>query len=100
MNALERASLITEERTAGQVRSAVKCRFADDIAEIGAVSSTGRVRDEFRVEMEGDPIEIAFNCRFLLDAVRASDSEKLRLSLISPIQSMIIEDTETEADEK
>ena len=100
MNALERASLITEERTAGQVRSAVKCRFADDIAEIGAVSSTGRVRDEFRVEMEGDPIEIAFNCRFLLDAVRASDSEKLRLSLISPIQSMIIEDPETEADEK
>jgi len=100
LDALERASLITEEKIQGQVRSAVKCRFEDNMAEIGAVSSTGRVRDEFRVEMEGDPIEIAFNCRFLLDAVRASDSEKLRLSLISPIQSMIIEDSETSADEK
>lgn len=91
---LERASLVTEDRTMGQVKSAVKCHFEERVAEISSRSVTGLVRDIFDISMQGSEIDIGFNCRYLLDAVRACGVDTLKLSLISPLMSMIIESAE------
>ena len=41
-------------------------------------------------------IEIGFNCRFLLDALRAISEDKIRLSMSTPLMSMVIEKAEKE----
>lgn len=95
--ALEKAALITEERIAGSVRSHVKIEIAGDIMKVSAVSSAGSIYDEVAIEHEGDDITIAFNNRFLIDSVRACRSEKIKLSLSSPLMSVNIEPCDEES---
>ena len=103
ISSLERASLVTEDKALGQAKSYVRCAFEDSKLKISSVSVTGSVYDELGIEKEGDNIVIGFNCRFLLDALRAISEEKIRLSMSTPLMSMVIEKADTneaEEDEK
>ena len=96
--ALERAALVTEEKIAGSVRSHVKLAFENNLLMIFAVSTLGSTYDEIEIEQEGERIIIAFNNRFLLDSLRASDAEKVRISMTSALTSINIEPAEQEED--
>ena len=91
ISALERAALVTEERVAGSVRSHVKLEISGNALKISANSSTGSTYDEIFVNHEGDDIIIAFNNRYLIDSVRACNSERIRISLSTPLSSINIE---------
>ena len=95
--ALEKASLITEERIAGSVRSHVRVEVCDDVMKVSAVSSAGSIYDEFNVEHTGDDISIAFNNRFLIDSVRACRSDVVKLSMSSPLMGINIEPCDEES---
>ena len=45
-------------------------------------------------EHKGDDITIGFNCRFLINSVRATDGEELLITLKSPTQSITVEPAE------
>ena len=96
ISALERAALVTEEKIAGSVRSHVKLEFEDGILMVSAVSTHGSTYDEIEVEQEGERILIAFNNRFLLDSLRASDAEKVKISMTSALTSINIEPAEAD----
>ena len=98
LSSLERAALITEEKIAGSVRSHVKLEFEESVLKVSAVSTLGSTYDEIEIEQEGDRILIAFNNRFLLDSLRASDAEKVRISMTSALTSINIEPAEQEED--
>ena len=100
VSALERASLVTEERIAGSVRSHVKLEMSADIMKISAVSSAGSTYDEINIGHEGEDLLIAFNNRYLIDSVRACGAEKLRLSMSSALASMNIEPAEEKTGEE
>ena len=87
---LERASLVTEEKNPGQTKSSVKFTFDDQSLLVSAVSVNGAVNDEIPVEKTGPDLKIGFNCRYLLDALRACDTEYIKLALVSPLVSMVI----------
>ena len=87
---LERASLMTEEKGVGQTKSSVKFTVEDQLLRVSAVSVNGTVNDEIPIEKTGPDLKIGFNCRYLLDALRACDSEYIRLALVSPLVSMVI----------
>ena len=89
--ALERAALVTEEKVVGSVRSHVKLMFEEDILKISAISTLGSIYDEVDVEHEGDDLLIAFNNRFLIDSLRASDAERVKISMTSALTSINIE---------
>jgi DNA polymerase-3 subunit beta len=89
-NSLERASIVTDE-AAGKNKSAARCHFYDNRLEITSVSANGKVRDEISTSHEGGEIEIGFNCRYLMEALKAVMTDKLHLSLSTPFISMIIE---------
>ncbi len=99
LSALERAALITEEKVAGSVRSHVKLEAIDDVLKISAVSNAGTAYDELSVAHFGDPITIAFNNRYLMDSLRASDATRIKLSLSSPLASMNIEPADDDRNE-
>lgn len=98
--ALERASLVTEERIAGSVRSHVKLDFVDGLLKISANSSAGSTYDEIETVCSGGDICIAFNNRYLIESLRSCKSERVRLSLSSPLTSMNIEPVDGEENEK
>ncbi len=91
LSALERASLITEEKITGNMRPNVKLEINDDVMKVSAVSTAGSIYDEVPVEHEGEDIFISFKNRFLMDSVRACTADRIKISLSSKLMSINIE---------
>ncbi len=92
---LERASLMIEEKS-GSGRGYVTCNYTGNKLTITADSISGSFFDEIPVGKEGEDIRIGFNCRFLLDAIRAADAETVKIALSTPLMGVAI----TDADER
>ncbi len=90
-NSLERALLVTEEKQQGQLKSPVILNINNNELTVTSSSVTGRVNDEIFIDHSGDEIEIGFNCRFLYDAIRVCDCERVKISLTSPLMGMTVE---------
>ena len=91
LGALERAALVTEEKIAGSVRSHVKLDVSGDVLKVSAVSTAGSTYEELYIDHDDGDILIAFNNRYLMDSIRACESEQIKLSMSSPLTSMNIE---------
>ena len=94
VSALEKAALVTEERIAGSVRSHVRLEITGGLLKVSATSASGAIYDEVAVVQEGPDLVIAFNNRYLIDSVRACDSERIKISLSSALTSINIEPSE------
>ena len=68
--------------------------------KVSAVSTLGSTYDEIDIEKEGGNIIIAFNNRFLIDSLRASDAETVKLSMTSALTSMNIEPASEQEEQK
>ncbi len=99
LSALDRASLISEKKSVGSSRSYVKLSFKEDTLKISSVSLNGQIYDEISCSPIEEEIEIGFTCRYLLEAFRALDCEKVKLYLKAPRICMIME-PEDKADDK
>ena len=100
MSALERAALVTEEKVAGSTRTHVKLDVSGNTLKISANSSTGSTYDEVFMNHIGDDLVIAFNNRYLIDSVRACNSDRIKISLSSPLSSINIEPAEPAENEE
>lgn len=84
MNSIERISLIVSEK----IKSPVRCLFTENMADFKTVNTIGTAHDVCSVSGNGKELEIGFNCRYLLDALRAVPSTEVTLELkngLSPI---------------
>ena len=77
---IERASLIITER----LKNPLRVMFDDHIT-VRCQTTLGKVVDELPAQVEGDPVEIGFNNRYLLDALRYSRCDKLVFELSGPL---------------
>lgn len=100
ISSLERASLVTEDKSLGQVKSHVKFEFENEVLKVSSESLSGSVYDEVPIEKTGDDLTIGFNCRYFLDALKSADSEKIKISMISPLMSVVITSADEEKDEE
>lgn len=81
---IERVSLIVSEK----IKSPVRCIFGENIADFRTVNTIGTAHDTCSVAGNGNELEIGFNCRFLLDALRVIPGDEVVLELqngLSPI---------------
>jgi DNA polymerase III subunit beta len=99
IKSLDRASLVTEDKNMGQTKSALRCSFEDSLLRLSSVSISGSFNDELIIEKEGGNIEIGFNCRYLLETLRSCGVDRIKLSLSTPLMSMIIEPAEEKGEE-
>lgn len=84
MSSIERVSLIVSEK----IKSPVRCLFTENMADFRTVNTIGSVHDMCSISGNGKELEIGFNCRYLLDALRAVPSTEVTLELkngLSPI---------------
>ena len=83
---IERASLIITERLKNPLRIA----FTEGKVIVRCQTSLGRVVDEFAAGCEGEEVEIGFNNRYLLDALRNARTEQVRIQLSGPLSPVKI----------
>lgn len=100
LSALERANLIAEEKIQGSGRGYVKITVKDDKMEFESVSANGKVYDEMDCVHEGDDIEIGFNCRLLISAVKSLEDQNIKITMKSPTQAITLEGAEQNEKEK
>lgn len=92
INCVERVSLIISER----LKNPIRCCFEDDSLKISCITSLGRAYDECPIAHCPEKIEIGFNNRYLLDALRACPEEKVMLELKSSLSPCVIRPVEGE----
>lgn len=93
IDAIERMSLLNNDR----VQSPVRCIFADDEIKLSCASAVGKASDVLSVPIIGDPVEIGFNNRYMLDALKNTDTDEIKLILNGPTAPMIIKPVKGDA---
>lgn len=93
LEAIERASIIAEAKLGGIGGAYVKLEFAENTVVVSSVASGGAIDETLSTDMSGAELAIGFECRNLLDTLKAcpADCERLRLRLNSPHMGVVIE---------
>ena len=74
---IDRASLIINEK----LKSPLRCRFEDGLLSITSRTAIGAAFDTCPVSGDGKGLEIGFNNRYLMEAVKAAPTARVRLEL-------------------
>jgi DNA polymerase-3 subunit beta len=82
LSSIERASLVI---TAEERRYPVHFNIKNDKMVILSSTDVGNVREELYVEMTGSGMEIYFNPRYFIEALRAIDDEKVEISFTTNV---------------
>ena len=91
INSVERVSLLITDR----LKSPVRCIFSEDgEIKISCVTSIGKANDELSAQITGPEVEIGFNNRYLLDALRNADTDEVKVQLTGPVSPMKIVPTQ------
>ncbi len=77
ISAIDRVSVLITER----IKNPLRIKFENNTIIIRCITSLGKVVDEIPGEISGESLEIGFNNRYLLDALRNSNSEKVVITL-------------------
>lgn len=86
IQSVERVSLIISDK----LKSPVRCVFDENMLHISSSSALGKASDSCIVEGDGENLEIGFNNKYLLDALRASPSDRIRIQLSSGVTPCVI----------
>ncbi len=85
ISSLERVSLIITER----LRSPVRCTFGTDgVIRLVCATAIGRASDRLNAKITGSEVEMGFNSRYLLDALRNSECDEVKIQLNGPLSPM------------
>jgi DNA polymerase-3 subunit beta len=86
MKSLRRVSIMSKERS-----SAVKVDIEADTMTISASNpDLGEAKDEIAVAYSAGPLTMAFNARYILDALNVMSSEKIAFKLNEPLNPTLI----------
>jgi len=92
ISAVERVSLIISDK----LKSPVKCVFGDGVVNLFSASSLGKASDECIIEGNGEELEIGFNDKYLLEALKAAPSDRVNLELNTGVTPCIISPADEE----
>ncbi len=84
IDSVERVSLLITDR----LKSPVRCLFSDNELKLNCTTSMGRASDQLDVEMTGQSVEIGFNNRYLLEALRNTECDEVKVQLGGPLSPM------------
>ena len=74
---VERVSLIIDDK----IKNPIRCTFGTDEIRIVCATALGKAEDACAVEGEGGGLEIGFNNRYLLDALKAAPADEIKVCL-------------------
>ena len=91
---IDRASLIINDK----LKSPLRCKFEDGSLSITSKTAIGSAFDRCPITGDGKGLEIGFNNRFLMDAVKAAPASTVRLELNTATSPCLVLPLEGEKD--
>lgn len=86
IDSVERVSLLITDR----MKSPVRCIFGENEIKISCSTAVGRANDQLAAKIDGAPVEMGFNNRFLLDALQNAECDEVRVQLGGPLSPMVV----------
>lgn len=86
IDSIERTSLIITDK----IKSPLRCHFDDNLIRISSTTALGTANDKIQAEITGSAVEIGFNNRFLLEALRVCDTDEVYLQLNGSVAPIVI----------
>ncbi len=83
---LDRAMLVINEKN----KSPIRCEFGSNSITMSCTTTLGKINDKINIKYNGEPITIGFNAKFLLDAFKACDTDKVKVILTGSAVSPVI----------
>ena len=90
MESLDRVSVVISEK----LKSPVRCVFDLDKVYLSAKTGNGEAKDVCAVKGDGKELEIGFNNRYLMEALRYAPAETVKLELNTGISPCVIVPTD------
>ncbi len=88
IKALRRVSVMSREKS-----NAVKADIADGSLAVSASNpDLGEARDEIKIDYKGEPLEMGFNARYLIDALSAMNGESVVFELQDPLSPTLLKE--------
>jgi len=85
-NAIDRASLMAREGKNNLIRMA----FSGDTLAITSNAELGDVHEELSASLSGDPLEIAFNAKYITDVIRNISDDDLCMNFNSNVSPCVV----------
>lgn len=92
LDSLARVSVVISEK----LKSPVRCRFDDGRVYLSAKTANGEGKDVCPIQGDGTGLEIGFNNRYLIEALRYAPADTVKLELNTGISPAVIVPTEGE----
>ena len=92
LSSIDRVSLIISDK----LKSPLRCVFDSNLLKISTKTAIGDAYDECPLEGDGGGLEIGFNNKYLMDALKAAPADKVRLELTTGVSPCVILPTEGE----
>ena len=86
LSSIERVSLIISDK----LKSPLRCVFGDGMVSITTKTGIGDAADQCPIGGDGQGLEIGFNNKYLMDALKAAPAEKLRMEFSSGVAPCVI----------
>ena len=81
-----------------KLKSPVHCIFEKDRVLLSAKTGNGEAKDICRLDGDGQELEIGFNNRYLMDALRHAPADTVKIELNTGVSPAIIVPVEGEED--
>lgn len=91
IDSIERTSLVI---TSDNVKAPVRFKITMDKISLSCITQTGRVQDSVQVETLGDDLEIGFNHKYFLDALKACETDQIVMEFNTNLNPCIIKPIE------
>lgn len=92
LSSIDRVSLIISDK----LKSPLRCVFDSNLLKISTKTAIGDAYDECPLSGDGGGLEIGFNNKYLMDALKAAPADKVRLELTTGVSPCVILPTEGE----
>ncbi|MCI8537103.1 MAG: DNA polymerase III subunit beta [Oscillospiraceae bacterium] len=92
LSSIDRVSLIITEKQ----KSPLHCTFTDGLLKIKTNTAIGNAYDECDIAGDGKDLEIGFNNKYLMDALKNAPSDQIKLELNTPISPCVLVPAEGE----
>ena len=92
INGLERSTLLTKDKNTNLVKFEIK----DNIIVLKSNSQFGQLKEEIDIKKEGMDLEVAFNSRYLMDAIKTIEDEEIKIEFNNSITPCIIKSSNSE----
>ncbi len=86
LRSIERVSLIISDK----LKSPIRCQFGDGLLSMNSKTGLGDAADQCVISGDGQNLEIGFNNKYLMDAIKNAPADRVQIELSSAVAPCII----------